>query len=116
MENMKTNYIKHYIMTFLAIFCLQYSIFSIAHESHAHPLDKQEIIDKANKVIEMAIEQQKLHPTWKDAKIVEAKVLEEKGGQWLVQYNNPSEKSDNKNLFIFFSLDGKYVAMNHTGK
>lgn len=113
---MKTNYIKHSIMTFLAILCLHFSVISIAHESHAHPLDKQEIIDRANKVIGMAITQQKLDTSWKDAKMVEAKVLEEKGGQWLVQYNNPSVNAENKNLFIFFSLDGKYAAMNHTGK
>lgn len=100
---------------FTLILC-QYSLSAYAHEGHAHPLEKQEIIDKANKVIEMAIGQQKLDPSWKDAKMVEAKVLEEKGGQWLVQYNNPSVNNDNKNLFIFFSLDGKYIAMNHTGK
>jgi hypothetical protein len=115
-KSMKTNCIKHSIMTFLTILCLQYSILSIAHEGHAHPLEKNQIIEKANKVISMAIEQKKLAPSWEDAKIVETKVLEEKGGQWLVQFNNPSIKNGEENLYIFFSLDGKYIAMNHTGK
>ncbi len=108
--------IRSMIFSFLTLFLCQYSISAHAHESHAHPLEKQEIIDKANKVIGMAIDQKKLEPSWKDAKMVEAKVLEEKGGQWLVHYNNPSVNTENKNLFIFFSLDGKYTAMNHTGK
>jgi hypothetical protein len=100
---------------FTLILC-QYPLSSYAHEGHAHPLEKQEIIDKASKIIDMAIEQQKLAPSWKDAKMVEAKMLEEKGGQWLIQYNNPRASDGNKDLFIFFSLDGKYIAMNHTGK
>jgi hypothetical protein len=108
--------VRSMIFSLFTLFLCQYPLSAYAHESHAHPVEKEEIIDKANKVIEMAIGQQKLDQSWKDAKVVEAKVLEEKGGQWLVQYNNASEKNDNKNLFIFFTLDGKYIAMNHTGK
>lgn len=114
---MKTNYVKSHslIFSFLALFLCHYSLCSYAHEGHSHPLEKNEIVEKANKIIAMAIDQQKLSPSWKDANMVEAKMLEEKGGQWLVQYNNPKVTED-KDLFIFFSLDGKYIAMNHTGK
>lgn len=110
-----SHFVRSIVFSLFALIISQYSFSSYAHESHAHPLEKQEIINKANKIIEMAVEQKKLEPSWKKAKMVDANVLEEKGGQWLVQYNNP-EVTENIDLFIFFSLDGKYIAMNHTGK
>lgn len=65
----------------------------------------------------MAIDQKKLDPSWKEAKMVNAKMTETKeGGQWLIQYNNPKISDEDKDLYIFFGLDGKYIAMNHTGK
>lgn len=116
---MKTNYIKmrSLIFSFLTLFLCQHSLCSYAHEGHAHPLEKNEIIDRANKVIIMAVDQKKLEPSWKEAKMIDAKMLETKeSGQWLVQYNNPKITNNDKDLYIFFSLDGKYIAMNHTGK
>lgn len=116
---MKSNYhitIRSLLLSFITLFLCHYSFCTNAHEGHGHPLEKNEIVDRAGKIVDMAIEQQKLAPSWKDAKMVEVKMLEEKGGQWLVQYNNPRVTDGNKDLFIFFSLDGKYIAMNHTGK
>jgi hypothetical protein len=104
------------MMIFLAVFSWQYSISASAHEGHDEPLKKSEIVEKANKVISMAIEQKKLEPSWKEAKADEPKIVdEEKGGQWVIKFTNSEINKDNE-LFIFFKLDGKYVAMNHTGK
>ncbi|MFO1259040.1 MAG: DUF6488 family protein [Gammaproteobacteria bacterium] len=114
---MKSNFLTRFLVISLIAFLFShYSILTHAHEGHAHPLEKEEIIVKANKVIDLAIEQQKLEPSWKDAKMVEEKILETKGGQWLIQYKNPKIVGKDSDLFIFLTLDGKYIAMNHTGK
>lgn len=116
---MKTNYLaaRALFFSFLSLLLCHYSLSAFAHESHAHPLEKSEIVDSANKIVNMAIDQQKLDPSWKEVKMVDAKVLESKeGGQWLIQYNNPNATGNDKDLYIFLSLDGKYIAMNHTGK
>lgn len=116
-ESMKANYVQYFIIIFLAIFSWQYSIPSSAHEGHAHLLEKKEIIEKADKIITMAIEQKKLEPSWKEAKADAPEIMDEdKGGQWVIKYTNSRINNDNKELFIFFSLDGKYIAMNHTGR
>lgn len=113
---MKTNYTKHLMILILGIFSLQYSMLSIGHEGHAEPVEKTQIVENANKVINMAIAQKKLEPSWKEAKADEPKIVdEEKGGQWVIKFTNTKINKNNE-LFIFFKLDGKYVAMNHTGK
>lgn len=117
---MKSNYIlavRSLILSVIALVLCHYSFCVYAHEGHAHPLEKNEIVERANKIINMAIEQNQLEFSWKEAKIIDAKILENKeGGQWFVQYNNPKVTGNDKDLYIFFSLDGKYIAMNHTGK
>lgn len=114
---MKANYSKFFMMIFLAIFSWQYSVFAIAHEGHPHPLEKNEIIEKSNNIIGKAVEQQKIEPSWKEAKVEEAKIVdEEKGGQWVIKYTNSKINDDNKELFVFLTLDGNYIAMNHTGR
>ncbi|MBI2791788.1 MAG: hypothetical protein HYX61_07510 [Gammaproteobacteria bacterium] len=113
---MKTNYAKYVMVILLAIFSWHYSMLSCAHEGHAEPLEKNKVVEKANKVISMAIEQNKLEPSWKEAKADEPKLIDEdKGGQWVIKYTNSKINKDNQ-LFIFFTLDGKYIAMNYTGK
>jgi hypothetical protein len=37
--------------------------------------------------------------------------------EWQVVFNNPSASDDaKKKLFMFFSLNGNFVAANHSGK
>jgi|TARA_R110002110_G_C13470277_1_gene720501 hypothetical protein len=76
-------------------------------------LTQQEIIEKENRVIGAAINKQALPPSWKDATMSKA-TLNQDDEEWKVKFNNP-KVDDNKDLFIFFSLDGNYIVMNHTG-
>ncbi len=115
---MKSNFYKSSYVTifFFTIFLSCFSFKAVSHEGHPHPVDKNEAIEKANKVIAKAIDQKSLDSSWKEAKMEEAKTTETGEGQWVIKYSNPKITDNNKVLFVFLTLDGKYIAMNHTGK
>lgn len=115
---MQTNYFKVRLFTIslLTFLLCQFPFLSYAHEGHPLPIEKNVAIEKANEVIAKAVNQQKLAPSWKEAKMEEAKTNDIDEGQWVIKYSNPKITDNNKELFVFLTLDGKYIAMNHTGK
>lgn len=96
------------------LICL-YSSFLFAHEGHhASVATQQEIIEKSKVIVQSAIKKSVLVSSWKQAKLIDAK-LSNAQDEWIVQYLNTSVDKDS-HLFIFFGLDGMFTAMNHSAK
>ncbi len=82
---------------------------------HSHgPISSEGVINKANGKVNSLIKSGKLDKSWADVKAVGAST---KGDEWVVTYKN-DEVSDvaKQTLYVFFSLDGVYIAANFTGK
>lgn len=114
---MKFVKLKVFWVALLLILSWEYSVLCIAHEAHSHPMNKTEITEQANAIIRKAVSQGKLESSWEKANSDDPSVVdEETGGQWVIKYTNDKIDTENKNLYVFFTLDGKYIAMNYTGR
>jgi len=60
----------------------------------------------------------KLDPSWKGIKLDKAEALEgKKMKEWKLTFKNVAEKDANKQtLFMFYALNGNFIAANFTGK
>ena len=86
---------------------------------HSHgPIDKQSAADKATLKVKQLVSAGKIDKSWGLSKVAstEQKTLKN-GPEWLVIFNNAeiSDKSKQK-LYLFYSIDGQYLAANYTGK
>lgn len=92
---------------------------SHSHKNHTHSHEAQisndKIKSRAQEEIMRLIKKGKLEDSWSKAEFIssERKIFKGKE-EWLVTYRN--DASEKKNLFIFFSASGKFIAANHTGK
>ena len=86
---------------------------------HSHgPVSADVVVGKAvTKVKQLAVDK-KIDTSWKNVKSTGAeKKTFGKGLEWVVSFNNTKVSDKTKqNLYIFFSLDGHYIAANYTGK
>jgi len=85
--------------------------------SHDGPIDKNHAIEMAHEVVTKLANMRKIDGSWIS---VDAKVAEQKkypnGLEWVISFNNPQLSSRKKqNLYIFLTLEGKYIAANYTG-
>jgi|TARA_R110002110_G_C13470277_1_gene720493 hypothetical protein len=110
--------INSFLSTPIFIFSLIFCSLSHAHEgSHEHVLDKNAVITKAQEMISTAIEKKKIDPSWGDAKLEEVKTITIKStDEWFLKFTNPKINPPKRHLYLFFTLDGKFLAMNYTGK
>ena len=88
-------------------------------EGHSHgPISKEQAIRKAEKRLTSLVAKGKVDKSWQGKKAtgVEKKTYQGKE-EWVVTFNNPdlSDKSK-QTLYMFFKLDGHYLATNYTGK
>lgn len=86
---------------------------------HAHEtLSEATAQEQASKKIPDLIAKGKLDKNWETAKPTKAyKKTFAKGEEWVVEVENPAATDPaKKTLYVFFSLDGHYVAANFTGK
>ena len=82
-------------------------------QSHG-PISRSEVIKKATEKVKSLIENGKLDKSWVDADAYDAST---RGSEWVVTYKNDKESDTAKRtLYVFFSLDGAYIATNFTGK
>lgn len=60
----------------------------------------------------------KLDASWKGVKLNKAETVEGKSmKEWKFSFNNPAEKDATKQtLFMFYTLNGNFIAANFTGK
>ena len=82
------------------------------------PINSQTAIKKAEKQVKSLVERGKLEKSWADAKAAGAtqKVFAQ-GDEWVVTFsNNKVSDTSKQTLYVFYTLDGTYIASNFTGK
>lgn len=94
---------------------------SHSHGGHSHShgaeaaINEDQAKTRSHEEITRLIKKGKLDAGWSTAEFVSAEKRANKGKEeWLLTYKN--DASEKKNLFVFLSASGKFVAANHTGK
>lgn len=86
---------------------------------HSHgPVAGNVASEKAAKKIEQLVQAGKIDASWAGVKpvSVEQKTFAN-GPEWVITFKNDRVKETSKQtLYLFFSLDGHYIAANHTGE
>lgn len=82
---------------------------------HSHgSIPINEITKKATEKVKSLIASGKLEKSWADVK---ADSASSRGDEWVVTYkNDKASDATKRTLYMFFSLDGIYIATNFTGK
>ena len=86
---------------------------------HSHgPLSSEGAIKKAEQQVKTLIERGKLDKTWANAKATGATQKDfGKGAEWVVTVKNEKVTDPAKQtLYVFFTVNGNYLAANYTGK
>lgn len=87
--------------------------------SHTHgPITSDAAVKKAEKQVKALIERGRLDKSWSEAKLVESVQKDfGKGQEWVVSFKNDKEKDTAKQtVYVFYTLNGSYLATNFTGK
>lgn len=86
---------------------------------HSHgPISSEGVIKKATGKVKSLIESGKLDKSWADSKTIGAsqKTFSNET-EWVVTFKNDKASDATKQtLYLFFTLDGGYIATNFTGK
>jgi len=86
--------------------------------SHEHEeITQQGAIEKATAKIRQLVKKGKIPQSWASIDAVSAEKKKfKKGSEWVVKFNNDKiEDKSKQTLYVFFSLDGHYLAANYTG-
>ena len=89
-----------------------------AGHSHSHEVDAAGAQEAARNIVDKLIQKKKLDASWNKGEFSGAnkKVFGDKT-EWVVTFNNSSAKDPSKKtLYIFLTLEGKYLAANFTGQ
>jgi len=101
---------------------------AIAGSGHSHgpdgghklsgPASEATIIKRATKVVNNLAKKGSIDASWVDGKQVSMeRAIYAKGPEWVITFKNDKVKDVKKQmLYIFYSLDGHYIAANYTGK
>ena len=87
--------------------------------SHTHgPISAAAAIKKAEGQVKSLIERGKLDKSWSSIKAAEASQKDfGKGSEWVVTFKNDKETDPTKQtLYVFYTVNGTYLATNFTGK
>jgi hypothetical protein len=119
---------RNYIILILTIFTYSQLCFSDSSGSHLHFNQVDRNDKKANIDENMAVEVSKnqvfklvtkgiLSRDWLKSSPLEAIKKDFLGKlEWVIKIKNDNEVINRKILFVFLSLDGKFIAANFTGK
>lgn len=86
---------------------------------HSHgPISASRATHKAEHKVKQLVKKGKISKSWESAKAVGAEKKNfGKGEEWVVMFRNKQEIDKSKQtLYVFYSLDGHYIAANFTGK
>ena len=90
-----------------------------AGSGHSHEPVTEEVASRmAIKKIDQLVEKGTIHNSWSGIKptMAEKKPFA-KGPEWVVTFSNAAVPDPSKRkLYVFFSMDGHYLATNYTGK
>lgn len=104
------------IIFFLAIGF--YSFNAFAGGGHAHDvITSEDAVEKATQKVKQLAKSGKIDASWANAthENVDKKTYA-KGPEWVVTFsNNQVADADKQTLYVFFSLDGHYIAANFSG-
>jgi len=93
-------------------------VFAGAGHDHAHdPISKEDAGKMAAKNLEALVKKGKIDKSWsgKPVNSIEKKTFS-KGPEWVVTFKNDVLADKSKRmLYMFYSLDGHYLATNFTG-
>jgi len=114
-----------WVIIFVSVFILgSTSLFAGAgHEhkhdgSHAHgSISSEKAETKATKRVKRLADAGKIDKSWAQVKASSvAQKTYAKGPEWVVTFKNTNVSDVNKqSLYLFYSLDGHYIAANYTG-
>ena len=87
---------------------------------HSHsqgPVSSDEVIKRATKKVIQMAKAGKIDALWSTTKASAAEQkIYAKGPEWVIRFNNDKLTDTTKQtLYMFFSLDGHYIAANYTG-
>jgi hypothetical protein len=88
------------------------------HGHHHGPISSEQAVKKATKHVQKLVKKGKIDSSWSG---VSSKSVEEKsfghGPEWVVTFENKSAKDPEKQtLYVFYTINGKYLASNFTGQ
>lgn len=87
------------------------------HSHEVISISKKEVINRASAKVMQLVKSQKISNSWKGAIAMDA--IQKNFGhddEWVVTFENTKISDQSKQiLYIFFSLDGHYIASNFTG-
>ena len=86
---------------------------------HSHePISSKEAISKATQKVHELAKAGKIDSTWSKTKAASAEQKEySKILEWVITFKNDKVNDSSKQtLYLFFSLDGNYIAANYTGQ
>lgn len=123
---------KRLIMTLLVVSAMTFGLPAYAGSGHAHDkdgghsnhghshgsFDSNRAKTKAMRMLAGLIKKGIIEPSWEGARPAKAeKKTFAKGPEWIVSFKNDKVKDKAKQtLYIFYSLDGHYIAANYSGK
>ena len=85
---------------------------------HSHgPISSDSAIDKALKKVKQMADAGKIDATWSgiNAASIDQKTYK-KGPEWVITFKNGKiNETEKQTLYLFFSLDGHFIAANYTG-
>lgn len=85
--------------------------------AHDQSIDEQHAIEMAHEVVTKLANLHKIDSSWISIDAKKAQQKQYKSGlEWVVTFNNPQiENRMKRNLYVFLTLNGKYIAANYTG-
>ena len=104
------------IITAMSFILLSAPVLAGAGHDHA-PISKEQAGKKAAKNLETLVKKGKIDKSWsgKPVNSIEKKTFS-KGPEWVVTFKNEGLADKAKHtLYMFYSLDGHYLATNYTG-
>lgn len=108
---------RHFIIT--AVLGLSLIAPALAGPGHSHdPITKEQAAAKAAKKRDQLVKAGKLDKSWGGVAVstVEKKIYA-KGPEWVVTFRNEAAADPaRRTLYIFYALDGHYLAANFSGK
>ena len=95
--------------------------FSGADHEHSHaqgPISEEVAKQEATKQVSELVSKGKVDKSWSDIKPAKAyQKTFKKGPEWVVEFANSATPDKAKQtLYLFYTLDGHYMAANFTGK
>ncbi len=105
--------------------CMTLSVTAFAGSGHNHghsheqkPISSEEAQSRAEKKVTALVKAGSIDKTWAGIKSNNIKQITfSHDPEWVISFsNNKISDASKQSLYLFYSLDGQYIAANYTGK